>query len=371
MVEKTGGGLCFIKNSVKQETTVLPASNKCVTCNAIFKDVAAQKAHYKSELHLYNLKRKGNGINPVTSEEYIEIKNRLMQMISVKNNDVPGKSKVMYNKLNSRNSANGGGESKGRNNSDHSETWPPKATATSLPYNPMMCIFSGKKSDSVEENVKWMEKAYSFFIPEKAYVSDMESLLSYLYDLIYDKYTCIYCAKPFKSVYAVLHHMEQKQHRKLDDDALDELRQFYDFTRSYLELIPSNVHASCITDASEDDEWEDIVTTQTDSNSAIQNLASFGLTKAKINESGHLTLPNGREAVHRAVSYVYKQHLVVRWNYGTSGAPAGFKFLKKDIKKQLVRGEKAKRNHLERGRYNVQYKSYKLFVPCNQIAFAT
>lgn len=42
----------------------------CVSCRLLFNDAQDQKAHYKTDLHLFNLKRKIANLPPVTQEVY-------------------------------------------------------------------------------------------------------------------------------------------------------------------------------------------------------------------------------------------------------------------------------------------------------------
>ncbi|KAK1443946.1 hypothetical protein BgAZ_208220 [Babesia gibsoni] len=373
---KCGLDLCFMRSNVKQERGTVAEMHKCNTCRAVFEDVSEQKSHYKSEWHLYNLKRKGAGIEAVSYDDFLEVKERLLQMMDIRKNGKQEKKERGCGRVRKSDRRyvgeiyGSGGAAEERNHTGKSVV---VGGVTSADYDGHVCLFSGKRFDSVEDNVKWMERTYSFFIPEKEYVVDKGLLLSYLHDKIHNKFTCIHCDRVFKSCYAVLHHMEQKQHRKLEEEAIGELGEFYDFMGSYAELLGrfkrrDNSEGG---DEENDDEWEDIVTTKTDCSVVIKELACYGLEKASTNRFGNLRLPDGREAVHRDVFYVYNQHLVSRRDYRSGGEPVGFKFLKREVKKGIVRGEIAMRREVESRRYKREYKSYKLFVPCNQIAFAT
>jgi pre-60S factor REI1 len=45
-------------------------SFSCITCHMLFTDGAAQRDHYKAEVHRFNLKRKVAGLAPVTADVY-------------------------------------------------------------------------------------------------------------------------------------------------------------------------------------------------------------------------------------------------------------------------------------------------------------
>ncbi|KAM6453911.1 cytoplasmic 60S subunit biogenesis factor ZNF622 [Liasis olivaceus] len=49
-----------------------PASYTCITCRVTIKDAEVQRAHYKSDWHRYNLKRKVAEMAPVTAENFQE-----------------------------------------------------------------------------------------------------------------------------------------------------------------------------------------------------------------------------------------------------------------------------------------------------------
>jgi pre-60S factor REI1 len=44
----------------------------CVTCTSAFKDSEKQRAHYKSDWHRYNLKRKIADLAPVNAQAFAE-----------------------------------------------------------------------------------------------------------------------------------------------------------------------------------------------------------------------------------------------------------------------------------------------------------
>ena len=44
----------------------------CITCRVAFVEADAQRAHYKTDWHRYNLKRKVADMPPVTAENFAE-----------------------------------------------------------------------------------------------------------------------------------------------------------------------------------------------------------------------------------------------------------------------------------------------------------
>lgn len=49
-------------------------SFSCVSCDLAFSSLGEVKAHYKTELHVYNLKRKTAGIAPVSEAAFLRRK---------------------------------------------------------------------------------------------------------------------------------------------------------------------------------------------------------------------------------------------------------------------------------------------------------
>lgn len=58
----------------------------CITCHVAFNNGELQRAHYKSDWHRYNLKRKVADLGPITANEFTE-KVEAIQQHSEKNTD--------------------------------------------------------------------------------------------------------------------------------------------------------------------------------------------------------------------------------------------------------------------------------------------
>jgi pre-60S factor REI1 len=97
-------------------------------------------------------------------------------------------------------------------------------------FSPRQCLFCNAESASMEANLGHMSYAHSFFIPNAAYLTDMESLISYLFILISDFHECLYCGSERSSKLAVQDHMRGKGHCRLDFGSdVHKLVEFYDF----------------------------------------------------------------------------------------------------------------------------------------------
>jgi hypothetical protein len=125
----------------------------------------------------------------------------------------------------------GGGANDGHDSDSSEEEWFDDDT----PWTPVLneSLFDHHQSKSFEENLKYMEKVHSFFIPYKAHLIDEKGLFSYLQEKVCLYHTCFYCKKVFDGLEACQNHMNDKSHKKINFDlnygAL-ELATFYDFT---------------------------------------------------------------------------------------------------------------------------------------------
>jgi pre-60S factor REI1 len=98
-------------------------------------------------------------------------------------------------------------------------------------FNPSQCLFCNAESTSMDSNLTHMSHAHSFFIPDTAYLIDMESLLSYLFAIVSVFHECLFCGSLRSTKVGVQDHMRGKGHCKLDfEDDEHELKQFYDFS---------------------------------------------------------------------------------------------------------------------------------------------
>lgn len=100
------------------------------------------------------------------------------------------------------------------------------------------CLFCTAEHESMEENMKHMTTAHSFFLPDIEYLVDLEGLVAYLGEKISCGKLCLWCnekSKSFYSIKSVQQHMIDKGHCKMlhDGDALVEYADFYDYSPSY------------------------------------------------------------------------------------------------------------------------------------------
>ncbi|KAL2263613.1 hypothetical protein VTK26DRAFT_5975 [Humicola hyalothermophila] len=108
----------------------------------------------------------------------------------------------------------------------------PTAPARSL----KTCLFCNYESPTPPLNANHMERIHGMFIPEKQYLVDLEGLLGYLQELVFDLNECLTCGKVKANVYAVQTHMRDKGHCQIpyttEEEQL-EIGEFYDFRSTY------------------------------------------------------------------------------------------------------------------------------------------
>jgi len=280
----------------------------CVTCQVRFPDAESHRAHFKSDWHRYNLKRKVAGLSIVSLEEFEERKashenEAKVAEKNLANNSkfycmVSGKSfksrKAYENHLNSKkykemllkyeapppkeSFVNSESEEEEEDEDDmeieevDSDEWEDE------PIEKTVCFFSGHQSSTVEKNLAYMAEQYSFFLPDPEYISDLDGLMEYLGAKVGQGHMCLWCNKTFNSAADVQRHMIAKGHCKLlyDSETMHEYADWYDYTSSY-------------PDAENPEEEIDL---------------------NSIDDSGfELVLPSGAKVGHRSLVRYYKQSL--------------------------------------------------------------
>merc|ERR1712235_160442 len=253
---------------------------KCITCCVQFDNIEDYRAHFQSEWHCYNLKRKVAGLPPVTKIDFEERK-ALAEQKQKDNTKIKGKKpkKEKKSKKNHKNVNKDFEEPEITNEEVIEPKWKAgdnpryrwlceRARAMGLdeedddewedlsgdeeiveeddraigeevdegidgintaecvidginqreiPLNE--CFFSGHISDSIEANLKHMETKFGFFIPCIENLADRDGLLRYIARKIGVGNVCIWCnemGKAFYSLAAVRQHMIEQGHCKLN-----------------------------------------------------------------------------------------------------------------------------------------------------------
>lgn len=249
---------------------------RCNTCKAIFSSIDKLKSHYKGDWHIFNSKRRSNGLIPLTKDEFKRVQPMLAKKkvaepiisqnknserkeiiceISVKDNDV--------------------------DNVDEKDTVVMDAEVPPELLLSTVSIFDNKTFDTTEECVEYMGVTFGFFIPDIEYLVELDSMINYLNEKVKIGNVCLYCQRMFRTYRSCQNHMISKSHCKIYyEEGIDaeEFEDFYDFSTTY------------------DDE-----NLEYDENG---NIIEKSL---QISSIGELILPDGRVVGHRAFRKYYKQ----------------------------------------------------------------
>lgn len=253
----------------------------CLTCQISLPSTAHQREHYKSEWHLYNLKRKLNQLKSITEDEFnqIKIKHTMDVGQGQKENsnestfycDVCGKNFVNQKAFKQHNASNkhvrqmaiaarllnrynhNQQKTKSRdkeqqpeeenkdeefNESDWEEMDSDEEILETIPIDE--CLFCSHHSTDIESNLTHMATIHSFFIPDLEYCIDVKGLLLYLGTKIAHGHCCLWCSdngKTFSSTKSTQQHMIDVGHTKIifhnRTESLLEFEDFYDYSSSY------------------------------------------------------------------------------------------------------------------------------------------
>jgi hypothetical protein len=226
---------------------VKTAQYSCVACGEVFATAEEQRAHFKSERHVYNTKRKQAGLKPISQEAW-ERKLRESRGAGERKGTAHLKANKPSRKVSDVGSqvpsvAGDTGSVQGSVDVNPSEG--------SAPLTPRSCLFDRKRFPSVELNLAYMEKTYSFFIPDQEYCTSIIDFLGHLGQKVSEDHACIHCNRRFPDLQSVRRHMVDKGHTQLaseartrrgnyDEDGTqglqDELEPFFDFNPSMREV---------------------------------------------------------------------------------------------------------------------------------------
>lgn len=263
----------------------------CLSCLIGFPDGDAQRGHYRSDHHRYNMKRRVAGLPPISTLAFnqkvldkraetalttadrgatCEVCNKVYStenayrshIISKKHREnelkialQPTTSAPVSGEVPSAPEAYGGGAStiaessttpkpaptsaskEDEDDSDEDmeeededeQTLDEKLAAARSRIGPLSCLFCTVSSPVVADNVEHMAKAHSFFIPDAAYVEDLPGLITYLAEKLAIGNACLHCNREFRDLHAVRKHMFDKSHLKIAYDTERQRLEISDF----------------------------------------------------------------------------------------------------------------------------------------------
>lgn len=217
-----------------------PGRHTCVSCKAAFDSPELQRAHFKTEWHLYNIKRKVCKLDPIDQDSFRQI-HELAPKESSKSSIIDKRSRGKKSQSIDQASVIGDVEDNEDNweelddeellDEDYDEDEAAELLARVVPED--TCLFCTKKSANIKSNLNHMEVVHGFFIPEEQYLIDLEGLMEYLGFKVGAGATCLWCSKQFTSLHGARLHMLYKDHCKIRYDqekAIEEFKDFYDYS---------------------------------------------------------------------------------------------------------------------------------------------
>ncbi len=309
-----------LHNYSKMATVPVKQRYTCISCQVAFANPEHQRAHFKTDWHRYNLKRKVAELPSVTAtvfqEKVVAQKmadanerdSKLSQYCktchktfankkSLQSHERSRKHKEMVEKVG--NTSNSSPLEDVSKKQEH-KTAVDDDTVTEVteeieadenePLETTECLFCPHYESNMEANIAHMSKVHGFFIPDLEFLVDLEGLVKYLGEKVGVANMCIYCnekGKQFYSIEAVQHHMTEKGHCKImfEGDYALEFADHYDYTKSYPDKEIGNTTSEELP------------------------IPDHSLT---VNNDLELVLPSGVLIGHRYLKNYYKQNVPVK-----------------------------------------------------------
>jgi pre-60S factor REI1 len=229
----------------------LPSSTKsytvCTSCNESL-PVADYKAHYKSDRHQYNVKRKTEGLLPIPAdlwEKKLQRFEEIKKQQAVKKTDHLKARKTKEKPGAKRSSASGSAEADEEEAAEEADrsfhkveeeeairelleedeeekkeeqqqhTKQDQQKKKNVKKTGCHSLFDDREFQTVPDCLNYMRSKYSFFLPEKEYCCDVEGLLKFLHRKIQKLHRCLYCDREFETEAACRRHMRDKNHTRI------------------------------------------------------------------------------------------------------------------------------------------------------------
>ena len=243
-------------------------------------------AHQKTEWHRYNLMRKVAGLTPMELPAFERLRASLMGTARAppppKQKDHVGKKKKKLTKRQKKKEAakarflageerissaagdsadaesdDGGAAAAklgGSEEADSSETSSYADFGLKEDGEPDVrySLFDSHASESLEENVAYMLKEHSFFIPDSKYLIDLPGLVAYCAEKVRVGNMCLFCDRIFPSGRACQQHMRDSGHCQLayaTEEEQGEYGDFYDFSETWASPAVLGADGEVVADA--------------------------------------------------------------------------------------------------------------------------
>lgn len=213
-------------------------------------------------------------------------------------------------------------------------------TNSVVPDATITCLFCNFRSPSIDANVVHMQGKHGMFIPERAYLVDLEGLVEWLSDRVHALHECLYCGLVKHTAHGIQTHMRDKGHCMIayqSEEEMIEIGQFYDFRASYSDDEDEEDEEDAVEartsksggvklgakretevdgEVEDDEEWED----EDDEDAEMDDEEEASVADSErtyrasrrpqvYEEDYELHLPSGRTAGHRSLARYFRQNL--------------------------------------------------------------
>lgn len=172
----------------------------CSTCQVTTADQESYKAHFKSEFHRYNIKRKLIDLPPLDETLYHQrqvVKEESGQLILKQYYCEPCNKKFQtQSTFENHLSSNKHRQTKQQPTKERRDSTQPEAQQERTSSNASVCLFCNHVSNQPDSNMKHMQVKHGFFILEAEQLVDLEGLLLCLGKKIHDRLQCLMCYNP-------------------------------------------------------------------------------------------------------------------------------------------------------------------------------
>ncbi|KAH8549515.1 C2H2 type zinc-finger-domain-containing protein [Umbelopsis sp. PMI_123] len=288
----------------------------CLACQVAFHSSEKQRNHYRTDWHKYNLKRKVADLNPITAEQFAqkvlaqqargreeEERHDLVydcilcqktyrseqaftnHVQSKKHKEMELKADELH-KLPQSSTAVNNGRLLEDDDDSVSDIHSQASRIEHIDDPEKDCLFCRHHALEIEENLKHMEKAHGFFVPDPDYLKDTSGLLHHLTNKLVQEHLCLYCngrGREYRSLEAVRAHMIDCGHCKVSFETIGDLEEVIEFYDYDLSVIENDM--------------------EIDASFKTRNIQSSELVETE------LILPSGTRIGHRSFNVYYRQSL--------------------------------------------------------------
>lgn len=271
--------------------TIPSKSNRftCICCKVRFDSSALQRAHFKTEWHSYNLKRKVCKLDPIDVDAFELIRNNSDQPTSDAGKDVTHETltdRIDEEAVDDDDDDWGEIDDQDALDQDYDEEEIEEMLSKVVKND--TCLFCDHKSPSIKSNLHHMDTVHGFFIPEEQYLTDLDGLMEYLGFKVGAGATCLWCNKQFTTLHGVRLHMLYKDHCKIlyDHEKASEFKEFYDYSNQ-VQIPMKPISELVIARKPRSDRY------QASKSKALTQLKNSKLSRQQLIKSGQLSFLGG------------------------------------------------------------------------------